>query len=135
MTSYRTYRQCFRATRRKEGKPYIELAPRMANLFCKWTADCETEEALTEKLSSEQLLNTMLTDLRIWLVEKKAYHRGRDSMSKVGRLGIHEVGGYYFHSEYRVLVFFMTTSNFGGLSPPLSKSGGAQAPLPLYHKQ
>ena len=53
-------------------------------------------------------------------------------MSKVGGLGVHEVGGYYFHSEYiwhRVLVFFMTTSNFGGLSPPLSKSGGgAQAP-------
>ena len=54
-------------------------------------------------------------------------------MSKVGGLGVHEVRDYYFHSEYiwhRVLVFFMTTSNFGGAQPPLSKSGGAQAPLP-----
>ena len=55
-------------------------------------------------------------------------------MSKVGGLGIHEVGGYYIHSEYirySLLVFntfFMTTSNFGGAQPPLSKSGGAQAP-------
>ena len=60
-------------------------------------------------------------------------------MSKVGELGIHEVGGYYIHSKYirhRLLVFntfFMTTSNLGGGGgfsppPPLSKSGGAQAP-------
>ena len=61
---------------------------------------------------------------------------------KWGGLGVHEVGGYYFHSEYiwhRVLVFFMTTSNFGGAQLPLIKKwGGAQAPpappgsLPLF---
>ena len=67
-------------------------------------------------------------------------------MSKVGGLGVHEMGGYYFHSEYiwhRVLVFFMTTSNFGGAQPPLIKKWGAQAPpappgsLPLisFNKQ
>ena len=66
-------------------------------------------------------------------------YRGRDSMSKVGGLGVHEVGGYlfviYIHSEYirhRLLVFnkfFMTTSNFGGLSPPLIKKwGGSSCP-------
>lgn len=69
--SEETYRQRFRAARRKEGEPYIELATRMADLFRKWTADCDTVEALTEKLLIEQLLNTMPTDLRIWLVEKK----------------------------------------------------------------
>ena len=45
-------------------------------------------------------------------------------MSKVGGLGLHEVGGYYIHSEYiwhRLLVFFMTTSNCGGAQPPLIK--------------
>ena len=67
-------------------------------------------------------------------------HRGRDNMSKVGGLRVHEVGGLfviiYIHSEYirhRLLVFntfFITTSNFGGAQPPLSKSGGPQAPLP-----
>ena len=61
--------------------------------------------------------------------------RGRDSMSKVEGLRVHEVGGYYFHSEYiwhRVLVFFMTTSNFGGGGqPPLIKKwGGSSPPAP-----
>ena len=59
-------------------------------------------------------------------------------MSKVGGLGVHEVGGYllvkYIHSEcirHTLLVFnafFMTTSNFGGAQPPLIKKGGVQAP-------
>ena len=58
--------------------------------------------------------------------------RGRDSLSKVGGLGVHEVEGYFIHSEYiwhRLLVFntfFMTTSNFGGLRPLIKKWG----PLP-----
>lgn len=65
-----TYRQRFWTTRRKEGEPYIDLTTQMANLFRKWAAYCETMEALTEKLLIEQLLNTMPTDLRIWLVEK-----------------------------------------------------------------
>ena len=66
-----TYRQRFRSAQRKEGEPYIELATRMADLFRKWVADCNTVEAISEKLLIEQLLNTMPTDLRIWLSEKK----------------------------------------------------------------
>lgn len=66
-----TYRQRFRAARRKEGEPYIELATRMADLFGKWTADCTTVEALSEKLLIEQLLNNMPADLRVWLSDKK----------------------------------------------------------------
>ena len=50
-----TYRQRFRAARRKDGEPYIELATRMGDLFRKWTADCTTVEALSEKLLIEQL--------------------------------------------------------------------------------
>ena len=57
-------------------------------------------------------------------------------MSKVGGLGIHEVGGYlYIHSEYiwlRQLVFntfFTTTYNFGGAQPhPYQKMGGLNPP-------
>ena len=66
-----TYRQRFRAARRKEGEPYIELATRMTNLFRKWTADCSTTEAMAEKLLIKQLLDTMPVELRIWLSEKK----------------------------------------------------------------
>ena len=66
-----TYRQRFRAARRKEGELYIELATRMTNLFRKWTADCSTTEAMAEKLVIEQLLDTMPVELCIWLSEKK----------------------------------------------------------------
>ena len=74
----------------------------------------------------------------------RAYHdvplRGRDSMSKVGGGGGMRSSRswglllIYIHSEYihhRLLVFnmfFMTTSNFGGAQPPLSKSGGPRLP-------
>ena len=69
--SEETYRQRFRSAQRKEGEPYIELATRMADLFRKWVTDCNTIEAISEKLLIEQLLNTMPTDLCIWLGEKK----------------------------------------------------------------
>ena len=66
-----TYRQRFRTEQRKEGEPYIELATRMADLFHKRTTDCDTVEAISEKLLIKQLLDTMPTELRIWLSEKK----------------------------------------------------------------
>ena len=43
----------------------------MTDLFHKWTADCDTVAAISEKLLIEQLLDTMPTELRIWLSEKK----------------------------------------------------------------
>ena len=55
-------------------------------------------------------------------------------MSKVGGLSVHKVEGYYYihgYIRHRLFIFntfFMTTSNFGGLSPPYQKVGGAQAP-------
>lgn len=51
--SEETYRQRFRSARRKESEPYIELATRTADLFHKWTSDCDTTEALKEKLLIE----------------------------------------------------------------------------------
>ena len=66
-----TYRQRFRAARKNDSEPYVELATRITDLFRKWTAECDTVEAITEKLLVEQLLSTMPADLRIWLGEKK----------------------------------------------------------------
>ena len=66
-----TNRQCFRAARRKDREPYVEVVTRMTDLFHKWTADCTTIEAISEKLLIEQLLEYMPTALRIWLSEKK----------------------------------------------------------------
>ena len=54
-------------------------------------------------------------------------------MSKVGGLAFIKWGGggLFTFILNRLLVFnmfFMTTSNFGGPSPPLSKSGGLKPP-------
>ena len=66
-----TYRQRFWSTRRKEGEAYMELAIRLQDLLNKWTADCRTVEEVKEKFVVEQLLNTMPSDLRIWVSERK----------------------------------------------------------------
>ena len=57
--------------------------------------------------------------------------RGRDSMSKVGGLGVHEV-----HKSISYHIVFnrfdpLASSNFGGAQPPPVQKvgGGAQAPL------
>ena len=51
-----TYRQRFRTTRKKEGEAYVELAIRLQDLLKKWVAECETVEAVLEKVTTEQLL-------------------------------------------------------------------------------
>ena len=58
-----------------------------------------------------------------WII----HYRGRDSMSKVEGLSVHEAGGYLMFIQF-----------WGGSAFPLSKSGGAEAPpappgsLPLH---
>ena len=79
--SEETYRQRFRAARKKDGEAYIELATRLADLFKKWTVDCSTVEAVAEKMLTEQLLNAMPEDLRVWLSEKKP-----TTVAEAGRL-------------------------------------------------
>ena len=44
---------------------------RLADLFRKWTADCDSVADMTEKLIIEQLLDTVPAELRVWLSEKK----------------------------------------------------------------
>ena len=66
-----TYRQRFRATRRRDGEAYVELASRLGDLFRKWTSDCTSVHAVIEKIVTEQLLNTMPDDLCIWISERK----------------------------------------------------------------
>ena len=66
-----TYRQRFRATRRKDGESYMELVIRLQDLFKKWIAGSKDIEEVCEKVVVEQLLNTMPSDLRIWIRERK----------------------------------------------------------------
>ena len=69
--SEETYRQRFRSERRKAGEAYGELAARLHDLVRKWMSECETVEAVLEKLVVEHLSYTMPTDLRIWVAERK----------------------------------------------------------------
>ena len=59
------YRQKFRTTRMKDREAYVELAIWLQDLLRKWMAECDTMEAVMEKVVIEQLLNTMPADLRI----------------------------------------------------------------------
>ena len=61
-----TYRQRFRETRKKTGESYNELVIRLQDQFKKWTMGCKTVEEVSEKIVTEQLLNMMPSDLRIW---------------------------------------------------------------------
>jgi len=49
----------------------VELAIRLQDLLRKWMVECDTVEAVMEKVAIEQLLNTMPADLRIWVDERK----------------------------------------------------------------
>ena len=66
-----TYRRRFRTAKKKEGEAYLELATRLIDLLKKWMSDCTTVEEIKEKIVTEQLLNTMPRDLRIWVGERK----------------------------------------------------------------
>ena len=74
------YRQHFR-TWRKEGEAYVKLAIRLQDLLKKWVAECETLEVVLEKVTTDQLLNTMPADLKILVGEQKP-----KSASEAGQL-------------------------------------------------
>ena len=66
-----TYRERFRAARRKEEEGYAELALRLQDLLRKWMEGCDTVEAVCEKILVEQMLNAMPVELKIWVGERK----------------------------------------------------------------
>ena len=69
--SEETYRTRFRSEQRKEGEGYVELSLRQQDWLRKWMDNCGTLEAVMEKILIEQLLESMPTDLRIWVAERK----------------------------------------------------------------
>jgi len=69
--SEETYRRRLRAVTRKEGESYRELTTRVQDLFGKWTRQCTTMEELRELMMTEQLLNALPQDVRIWVIERE----------------------------------------------------------------
>ena len=66
-----SYRQQFRATSKKPGESYQELAMRLGHLASNWLKDCTTVEAIQHQVILEQLLNTLPKDMGIFVIERK----------------------------------------------------------------
>ena len=66
-----TYRQKFRATKKKDHEAYTELAARLQDLAKKWLTGCDTASAVLVKVVLEQFLDTVSVELRVWLCERK----------------------------------------------------------------
>jgi hypothetical protein len=66
-----TYRRRFRSPVKKEEEIYRELSTRLVDLFNKWTRECGSMEELKQVLVIEQLVNTLPSDVRVWVRERK----------------------------------------------------------------
>ena len=66
-----TYRLQLRSISKQSGESYRELATRVMDLMCKWTAESKTREEVLELGAVEQLLNAMPEDVRVWIRERK----------------------------------------------------------------
>ena len=69
--SEESYRRRFRTTRKKRNETFRELAVRLGDLAKKWLAGCDSMDEVVDMLVVEQILDTMGSDLKIWVSEKK----------------------------------------------------------------
>ena len=66
-----TYRQRLRSIQPKEEETNRELAVRVLGLTQKWSKGCKTPEDFVELIATEQLLEALPTEVRIWVRERK----------------------------------------------------------------
>jgi len=65
------HRQWFQAARREEGESYRELLARLKDMEQKWTKEYTSVEEICELIVREQFLDTLPSDLRVWVAERK----------------------------------------------------------------
>ena len=65
------YRQRFRSARRKDGETNMELVTRLGDLANKWLKACDTAEEVKDAVVLEQLLNSLLDDVRVFVRDRK----------------------------------------------------------------
>ena len=99
-----SYRQCFRACKRKEGESNRELVARLDDLATKWMKTCETAAEVRDRVVLEQLLNTLPEEVRVFIRERQPksseeagrladdYYQARKE-SQVGKGSNHGKGG------------------------------------------
>ena len=66
-----TYRQRFRSATRKGDESYRELKARLQDMAKKWMKGCTTAEEVVDLMVTEQLVNTLAPDVRVWVRERK----------------------------------------------------------------
>ena len=60
-----------RTVARKGDESNTELATRVMELVQKWMGECGTMQEVLEMVGTEQLLNAMGDDVRVWVNERK----------------------------------------------------------------
>ena len=65
-----SYRQRFRKATRRAGETPREVATRLHDLAQKWMRGCTTVEELLDRVVMEQFLETLPTEVRIWVRER-----------------------------------------------------------------
>eukprot|EP00731_Ephydatia_muelleri_P036792 Em0326g4a len=68
--SEQTYRQRFRDAVMKKDETVGRTNVRLTDLFLKWTKGCKTVEQLRDLMILEQLVNTLQTEVRVWVTER-----------------------------------------------------------------
>ena len=66
-----SYRQKFRSTIKVQGEGNRELASRLRDLTDKWMQGCNSVEDMKDRIVMEQLINTMPSQVRVWVKERK----------------------------------------------------------------
>ena len=61
----------FRSLKKESGKTNRELATRLTDLAGKWLKKCDTLDKLKDAIVLEQLVNTLHTDVQVWVRERK----------------------------------------------------------------
>lgn len=64
-----TYRQRFRSIRLNEGESHREMATRLSDLIDKWMKECKLAKEVCELIVIEQLLETLPSEVRVWVRE------------------------------------------------------------------
>ena len=66
-----TYRQRFRTVSRREEESYRQLAIRADDLLSKWTKECKTVDEIRHLVATEQILESLPGEIRVWVRERK----------------------------------------------------------------
>ena len=66
-----SYRQRFRAGKRKPGESSREMVARLDDLAPRWLKSCKTPEEVRDKIILEQFLSTLQEEVRIFAKERK----------------------------------------------------------------